>query len=260
MTKKLNKMTKKPLIPLAKDTIDKNDINKLIEWLQTFPRLTKGPITTELEQKWAKKFGTKYAVYVNSGSSANLLMLYALLVTGKLKNKKILCPGISWATDLAPIIQLGLEPILVDCNMRDLSVDIEHLKILIEEHQPSALMLVSVLGFSPEMDKIVELCKLKGVELLEDCCESVGTSFNNVMLGNFGIMSSFSLYYGHHLSCSPYTQIPYLDENDIFNIDTIEIIEQKYSNGNDVKKIKIISFNPETFDISYTNPYNIVRH
>jgi len=188
------------LIPLAKDTIDKNDIKKLIEWLETFPRLTKGNVTTEFEHKWAKLFGSKYAVYVNSGSSANLMMLYALLMTQKLKNKKILVPALSWATDLAPVIQLGLEPILVDCNLNDLAVDLEHLKVLIEEHKPSALLLVSVLGFSPEMDKIVQLCKENGVILLEDNCESLGSEFDNIKLGNFGLMSSFSLYYGHHLS------------------------------------------------------------
>lgn len=190
----------KPLIPLAKDTIDKKDIKKLIEWLETFPRLTKGAVTTEFEHKWAKLFGSKYAVYVNSGSSANLMMLYALMVAEKLRNKKILVPALSWATDLAPVIQLGLEPVLVDCNLKDLSVDIEHLRVLIEEHQPSALLLVSVLGFPPEMDKIVELCKKHNVILLEDNCESLGSAYDGKKLGNFGLMSSFSLYYGHHLS------------------------------------------------------------
>jgi CDP-6-deoxy-D-xylo-4-hexulose-3-dehydrase len=190
----------KQLISLAQDTVDRQDIDKLIGWLQTYPRLTKGPVTTEFEHKWAKKFGSKYAVYVNSGSSANLMMLYALIVAEKLRNKKILVPALSWATDLAPVIQLGLEPILIDCNLQDLSVDIDHLRVMIAKHQPSALLLVSVLGFSPNMDEIVKVCNETGVILLEDNCESLGTSFNNTLLGNFGLMSSFSLYFGHHLS------------------------------------------------------------
>ena len=66
------------MIYLTNDTIDNKDIDSLIEWLKTYPRLTKGPLTKEFEKKWSEWLGTKYSVYCNSGSSANLLMLYAL--------------------------------------------------------------------------------------------------------------------------------------------------------------------------------------
>ena len=75
-------------IPLVRDTIDNKDINYLIEWLQTNPRLTKGDITIEFEKKWSEWLGVKYSIFVNSGSSANLAMIYSLLLSGKLKNKK----------------------------------------------------------------------------------------------------------------------------------------------------------------------------
>ena len=115
------------MINLVKDTISNNDIDKLIGWLQTYPRLTKGPLTLELEQKWSDWIGTKYSVFCNSGSSANLLMLSAYIENTRMqkdRNKlKIVVPSVSWATDLAPIIQLGLTPILCDCNLNDLSID-----------------------------------------------------------------------------------------------------------------------------------------
>ena len=111
------------MITLVKDTIDNKDIDELIGWLQTYPRLTKGPLTLELEKKWSNWLGRKYSVFCNSGSSANLLMLSALKESGYMKNEKVVVPSVAWATDLAPVMQLGFEPILVDSNMEDLSVD-----------------------------------------------------------------------------------------------------------------------------------------
>lgn len=187
-------------IRLVQDTIDTNDIDQLIVWLKTYPRLTKGPLTTEFEEKFAKWIGTKYSVFVNSGSSANLLMLYALIAMHKLRNSKIVVPALAWATDLAPVIQFGLHPILVDCNLNNLSVDVTHLRQIFEEESPSALILVSALGLSPNMQEIVELCNQYGVILLEDNCESQGTVYAGSKLGTFGLMSSFSTYFGHIMS------------------------------------------------------------
>ena len=191
---------KKEKIALVKDTIDKDDVDNLIEWLKTYPRLTKGPKTIEFEKKWSDWIGCEYSVFVNSGSSANLLMLYALKVMGNLRNNKVVVPALAWATDMAPVIQLGFDPLICDCNMNNLAVDVSQLEAIFRHHKPAAMILVSVLGLSPDMDKIVELCKTYGVELLEDNCESQGTEFDGVRLGNFGIMSSFSTYFGHTMS------------------------------------------------------------
>ena len=154
------------MITLVKDTIDNKDIDKLVDWLKTYPRLTKGPLTLELEEKWSKWLGRKYSVFCNSGSSANLLMLYALTQSAYMKyNKKVVIPSVAWATDLAPAIQLGLEPILCDSNMEDLSVDLEHLEKIFQEEQPSTLMFVSILGLVPNMDEVVKLCLQYNVTL-----------------------------------------------------------------------------------------------
>lgn len=189
------------MIRLVEDTIDNDDINSLIEWLKTYPRLTKGPLTEELEEKFAKWVGTNHSVFVNSGSSANLLMIAALLESGKLeKGDKVIVPALAWATDLAPIIQLGLEPILCDCNLQNLSIDLGHLHNLIRTEKPKALMLVSVLGLVPDMISIIELCNKHDIILLEDACESLGSKYVGQKLGTFGLMSSFSTYFGHHIS------------------------------------------------------------
>jgi CDP-6-deoxy-D-xylo-4-hexulose-3-dehydrase len=190
------------MIKLVKDTINKNDINLLIEWLSKdeIPKLTKGELTIEFEEKWSKKIGTKYSVYVNSGSSAILLSLAALLYSGKIKNRKIIVPSLSWATDVSSPILLNMEPIMCDSNLYDLSCDISHLEELFKIHNPSSFILVTPLGLVPDMDKIVELCKKYDVILFEDVCESMGSKYKDKYLGSFGFASFFSLYFGHHLS------------------------------------------------------------
>ena len=187
-------------IDLIQDTIDNQDIDNLIEWLKSYPRLTKGSKTIEFENKWSQWLGSKYSVFVNSGSSANLLMLYALKILNKMKNNKVCVPSLCWATDLAPVLQFDMQPLLIDCNLDNLSVDLIHLEEVFKTEQPSVLILVSVLGLSPDMELIIELCKKYDVILLEDNCESQGTKFKGTKLGNFGLMSSFSTYFGHTMS------------------------------------------------------------
>lgn len=187
-------------IKLINDTIDFKDIGKLTEWLSTNPRLTKGDLTLTFEKMWSNWLGRKYSVFVNSGSSANLAMLYSLLLSGKLKNKKIIVPSVSWATTVTPAIQLGFEPILCECDKETLGLDIKHLEELILEHDPSSIILVHVLAFPCKMDEILLLCEKNNIILVEDSCESIGSTYNNVKTGNFGLMSSFSFYYGHHIS------------------------------------------------------------
>ncbi len=189
------------MISLVKDTINKDDIDRLIEWLQTYPRLTKGPMTVKVEEKWSKLIGSKYSVFCNSGSSANFLMLHALLESGRIEQgSSVVVPALAWATDLAPVMQLGLNPIICDINLEDLSVDLTHLEDIFKNQRPKALILVSVLGLVPDMKKILELCEKYSVLLLEDACESMGSKFNGKNLGTFGLMSSFSTYFGHHIS------------------------------------------------------------
>jgi CDP-6-deoxy-D-xylo-4-hexulose-3-dehydrase len=190
------------MIKLVSDTIDKKDINSLIEWLsqENIPKLTKGELTWELEKKWAEKIGTKYSVFVNSGSSSILLTLATLKETNRLKNLKIIVPALSWATDVSSPMLLGYDTIMCDCNLEDLSCDLNHLEMLFKEHNPSTFILVSPLGLVPRMGKIIELCKKYDVILLEDVCESMGSKYKNNYLGSFGFASFFSMYFGHHLS------------------------------------------------------------
>lgn len=191
-------------ITLVSDTINRDDINALIEWLQQdpIPRLTKGDLTVLLEERWAKKVGTKHSVFVNSGSSAILLLLAALKDTGKYSNK-IICPTLSWVTDVSTPMLLGFNPILCDCNLEDLSCDLNDLEKTFKENQSEKPMLfisVSTLGIVPKINEILELCKKYNVELIEDNCESMGSEYEGKKLGSFGLASVYSMYFGHHIS------------------------------------------------------------
>ena len=188
------------MISLVKDTIDEKDIDRLVDWLKTYARLTKGTVTLEFEEKFSNWLGRKHSVFVNSGSSANLLVLSALLQGKYLKNTKIVVPSTAWSTDLAPVIQLGLKPLLCDSNLNDLSVDLEHLEKIFVDESPSALLLVSVLGLVPDMENVVELCDKYDVILLEDTCEAMGCEYIGQKLGTFGLASTFSTFFGHHIS------------------------------------------------------------
>ena len=189
------------MIRLVEDTIDNKDIDALIEWLQTYPRLTKGPLTLEFEEKWSKWIGCKHSLFVNSGSSANLIILAALKFGNYLPNNKVLVPGLAWATDLSPVIQLGFEPVLCDINLDNLSVDLMQLEHIFTTEKPSCMLLVSVLGLVPDMDSIIKLCEEYNVVLIGDHCESFGSKHKGTKLGSCGeIAATFSMYFGHHLS------------------------------------------------------------
>jgi len=185
---------------LAEDTIDKEDINALIEWLKTMPRLTKGELTFKFEQKWSEWLGRKYSVFCNSGSSANLLMYYTLLLSGRIRNKKIIVPSVGWATTVAPAIQFGFEPIMCEADPDTFGLDLNHLEELCKKYDPATVIMVQVLGVPHKMDELMALKEKYGFILLEDACAAMGAAYKGRNVGTFGDMASFSLYFGHQIS------------------------------------------------------------
>jgi CDP-4-dehydro-6-deoxyglucose reductase, E1 len=187
-------------IPLVNDTISDQELFDLADWIKTIPKLTKGPLNNEFEELWSKWLNTKHSVFVNSGSSANLLMIDVLKESGRLKSKNIIVPAVSWSTTVAPVIQLGLNPILCDADPKNLGLNLDHLKELLSTQDIGAIVIVHVLGVPNHMVEIIELCEKYDVILLEDCCESHGSEYQGSKVGTFGLMSTFSFFYGHHIS------------------------------------------------------------
>ena len=187
-------------INLVQDTITTNELHDLAEWIKGNPRLTKGPLTKQFENEWSSWQGVDSSIFVNSGSSANLLMAAALKYGKKLRNNVIVAPAVSWGTTVAPFMQLGFDVELCDCELDTLGVDPVNLEKLFVEKKPSAMIIVHVLGVPNKMKEITDLCKKYDVILLEDCCEAHGAEYTGKKVGTFGEMSTFSYYYGHHMS------------------------------------------------------------
>lgn len=154
---------------------------------------------TMFENAFAARQGRKHAVFVSNGSVANLLLIQVLLNTKKLqKGDKVGFSALTWPTNVMPLIQLGLEPVSLDCNLQTLNVSPDILEKKISKLQ--ALFLTNVLGFSDDIALIRELCQKHNVLFIEDNCEALGSQVNGTLLGNFSLASTFSFFVGHHLS------------------------------------------------------------
>jgi CDP-6-deoxy-D-xylo-4-hexulose-3-dehydrase len=187
--------------PLAKETINDADVNALCDWLKSYPRLTKGELTWQVEGAWADYIGTKYAVFNNSGSSANLLMIYAAMQANRIKNKKIVVPSVGWVTTIAPCIQFGLHPIMVGADKNTFGIDLDQLERICEKESPDAVIFVQVLGVPHYKKRLLELKSKYNFTLLEDACAALGAAYaDGTKVGTIGDMSSFSFYFGHQLS------------------------------------------------------------
>lgn len=193
-------MTAPRPIRLAEETISQDELEALSEWMLAGNRLTKAEQTLAFEQEFAAWMNCRHAVYVNSGSSANLLMIAALKEAGRLRNNKAVAAGVSWVTTVSPLLQLGLDVRLCDCDPKSLGLDLDHLEKLCREDAPAVLILVHVLGHAGDMDAVRDICARHNVILLEDSCEALGSTYKGRKLGSIGTAGSFSFYYGHHIS------------------------------------------------------------
>lgn len=153
----------------------------------------------KFEESFAAKQGRKHAVYVSNGSVANLLLIQSLLNLGRFqKGDKIGFSALTWPTNVMPLIQLGLVPVAIDCELDTLNVSPDKLAEHITELR--GLFLTNVLGFCDDLPRIKELCAENNVILIEDNCESLGSRVDDIPLGDFGLASTFSFFVGHHMS------------------------------------------------------------
>jgi len=188
--------------PLLSNTLSKEDINAAKKVLDS-RMITMSKKTHDFEKRFAKYLGVKFALMVNSGSSANLLAI-SLLVNPQRKKKllqgdEVLIPVVCWSTSLWPIVQNNLKPVFVDIDLKNLNLDLEKLSQSLTS-KTKAIMCVHVLGLSADMNFIVNFAKKNNLIIIEDTCESLGSKFNNKLLGSFGTVGTFSFYYSHQIT------------------------------------------------------------
>lgn len=167
-------------------------------------QFTMGPAVARFEAAMAQRIGSKHAVMVNSGSSANLLAIEALMrpCYGEPKlqpGDEVLVPALSWSTTVFPLVQLGLVPVFVDSDPHTLAMDLGHAEEMLSG-KTKALVLIHVLG-CPADDDYESFCQKYGLVLIEDCCESMGAlARDGVSVGRRGLMGTFSHFYSHQLT------------------------------------------------------------
>ena len=175
---------------------DMDSVRKLIKNKNLI--LTQSKNVIEFEKKWSKWLGVKFSVFVNSGSSANLLSML-ILKSLSLKKKEIIVPTLTWVSDINSVIMAGFKPVFVDIDPRTLSMNQDQVLSKINKNT-LAVFVTHVQGFNSLSEKLLKKIKRKKIILVEDVCESHGAKYKNKNLGTFGLISNFSFYYAHHMS------------------------------------------------------------
>ena len=188
-------------LPLATSSWDDREINAMQEVIDS-RFFSMGEKVKEFEKDFSEYLNCKYSVMVNSGSSANLLMIASLFFTKKPLLKpgdEVIVPAISWSTTYFPLHQYGLKIKFVDIDKETLNIDIQKLKKAITS-STKLIMLVNLLGNPNDFDAIKDLITGKNIQIIEDNCESLGSKYKEKFTGTFGLCGSFSTFFSHHIS------------------------------------------------------------
>ena len=177
---------------------DEKEINAIQDVVDS-DMYTMGKNVAEYEKKFAAHFGTKYAIMVNSGSTANLLAIAALVYSGRIpRGSEVIVPAVSWSTTYAPLEQYGMKLVFVDIDKNTLNLNVESVKRAISGNT-KMIFAVNLLGNSNEYDELIDVCEKNDIVLIEDNCESLGAKYNGKYLGTIGLMGTYSTFYSHHM-------------------------------------------------------------
>src|SRR5712664_2794761 len=192
----------KTRLPLNIPTYNSEEVEEALESLLS-TWVTMGSKVRKFEEAYAQYNGSKHAVMVNSGSSANLLALSVLtnpLVPDHIeKGSEIITPAVTWATTVYPIANVGCTPVLVDVDPQTFNIIPEETEKAIGP-KTKAIVPVHLLGSPCEIDKIKKIANTHDLHLIEDACESTGAEFQGKKVGSFGDMGTFSFFLSHHIS------------------------------------------------------------
>lgn len=185
--------------PLMRNNILRRDLDAVIEHLkQDDPILTHGSNVRAFEREWSRWLGVNHSVFVNSGSSANLITM-AILKIRYPEGGEVIVPPLTWVSDITSVLQNGFTPIFVDIDPQSLAMDSEHVLGKLNE-RTRAVFLTHVQGFDGLTEELLSELERRDIPLIEDVCESHGATHNGQKLGSFGWISNFSFYYAHHMS------------------------------------------------------------
>lgn len=186
-------------LPLMRNNITRNDLDVVIDYLrQPDPILTQSANVKKFEEEWSRWLGVKYSVFVNSGSSANLLSM-AILKLRHPEGGEVIVPPLTWVSDIAAVLQNGFTPVFVDIDPHTLGMD--PLQVIAKlGPKTRAVFVTHVQGFNALSNDLLQELERRKIPLIEDVCESHGARHDGKLCGSLGWMSNFSYYYAHHMS------------------------------------------------------------
>ncbi len=201
--------------------MDEDELTEAIDSLLFGKWFVSGEKVYQFEREFSKTVNQKYSVMVNSGSSANLVMIAALKQYFKWSSTdEILISVVGFPTTLNPIIQNGLKPVFVDIEYNTLNFDLDELVNKITPNT-KAIFVSPVLGNPPDMDRLVEIAKTHNLEIIMDGCDSYGSKWNGKHLDEYAISTSCSFYPAHHITTGEGGMV---SSNHLFNFFNILII------------------------------------
>jgi len=184
--------------PLMCDIVTSEDKQEMVDFImKPGVKFTNGEMVRKFEAAWSEWLGVKYSVFVNSGASANYIMASIMKET-RGPGEVIVAP-LGWVSDVSPLVNLGCTPVFVDVDPSNLCITEKNIRAAITD-KTKGIILVHTLGFNGLSDELLALVKEKDLFLIEDCCESHGTTYKDIRVGNFGDVSNFSFYFGHHIT------------------------------------------------------------
>lgn len=182
--------------PLMQTAITESDKKTLVDFIYSSDRYTCGNMVKEFEDAWSAWLGCKYSLYVTSGSTANLLLMSAVKELYEIPDgSKVLVPACTWVTNVSPVFQVGLEPVFCDVELERYSFDLDTLP----EEDIRIVFVTHLLGLNSPVEALKK--RYPNAIFIEDICESHGVKApDGTKRGSTGTGSTFSFYYGHHMT------------------------------------------------------------
>lgn len=183
---------------LCKSSWDEKEIGAIKEVIGS-GMYTMGKYVAGYEKKFAQKIGSRYAIMVNSGSSANLIGIASLIYSGRInRGDEVVVPAVSWSTTYFPLSQFGLKLVFVDVDPETFNMDITKLQNVITD-KTKLVVAVNLLGNANDFKQLSGICRKENIILMEDNCEAMGAVYDGKQLGTIGILGTFSTFFAHHL-------------------------------------------------------------
>jgi len=245
--------------PLMKDTITFPERLKIAKFALTTDKFTRGEQCEKFEEEWNDWLGSRHSLFVSSGSTANFLLVAAVMEKYGLKpGDKVLLPACTWMTNVAPIIQLGLDPVFCDINMDNFSFDEASLSYISKNYDIKLIFVTHLLGFYANSYLLKSLFPTAIV--IDDVCESHGvTDYEGKKVGSNSLGATFSFYFGHHMTTIEGGMVSTNDS------DLYDIMRMKRSHGMARESLFFKEYAAKSSDLSpqflfVTDGYNFRNH